>query len=65
MKSTLMRLRPVVLVCLIALLVSPLLSAIVQSAGPERRAQDVEDCVACRYIWLQVEMVSGRGDRGR
>jgi len=24
-----------------------------------RTAQDVEDCVACRYIWLQVEMDVG------
>jgi len=62
MKS--LSLRPIVLVALLALLASPLLLSLspassVLSAAPERKAQDVEDCVACRYIWLQVEMDVG------
>jgi hypothetical protein len=56
--STLLSLKPLTLVVLIALLVSPLLASVL-SAAPERKAQDVEDCVACRYIWLQVEMDVG------
>ena len=59
MKSALLSARPLLLACLIALLVSPLLTTLVSSVAPERKAQDVEDCVACRYIWLQVEMDVG------
>jgi hypothetical protein len=44
---------------LLCLILTPLLSALVQSAEPQRKSQDVEDCVACRYIWLQVEMDVG------
>lgn len=56
--SAFLSFKPLVLVALIGLLVSPLLSSVL-SAAPERKAQDVEDCVACRYIWLQVEMDVG------
>ena len=64
MKSALLSLRPLVLVALLALLVSPLLSAL-SASNAERKATDVEDCVACRYIWLQVEMVSGGKEEER
>jgi len=29
------------------------------SSGSKRQPTDVEDCVACRYVWLQVEMDVG------
>jgi len=51
--------RVFLLVALIALLVSPFFLTSTVSVGIERRAQDVEDCVACRYVWLQVEMDVG------
>jgi len=48
----------VALCAIIAVLSTPVFMAL-KSQAPIRTAQDVEDCVACRYIWLQVEMDVG------
>jgi len=55
--SALLSLRALLALFALCVLAAPLLSAL--SATPERKAQDVEDCVACRYVWLQVEMDVG------
>ena len=36
--------------------IKSLFSGIHLNRPPKKRPQDVEDCVACRYVWLQVEM---------